>query len=83
MAAGLPVIANPVGVHAEMIRHGETVSCQQPAEWAEAIAVLILDPALRRRLGRAGRERWQGLQRWRRAALPGTGCWKSSSDGPP
>ena len=24
MAAGLPVVANPVGVHAEMVRHGET-----------------------------------------------------------
>ena len=24
MAAGLPVVANPVGVHPDMIRHGET-----------------------------------------------------------
>ncbi len=37
MAAGLPVIANPVGVQVEMVRHGETgFLAQTPAEWIEA-----------------------------------------------
>jgi glycosyltransferase involved in cell wall biosynthesis len=58
MAAGLPVIANPVGVHAEMVRHGETgFLAATPAEWAGAVAALVRDPLLRRRMGLAGRRR--------------------------
>jgi glycosyltransferase involved in cell wall biosynthesis len=87
MAAGLPVVANAVGVHPEMIRHGATgLVAAGPTGWAEAIATLVHDAALRRRMGRAGRERvetdyavavagaaWNGLlQRLgRRAALAG------------
>jgi glycosyltransferase involved in cell wall biosynthesis len=56
MAAGLPVVANPVGVQAEMVRHGETgYLAQTPAQWAEAVGRLAADPALRRRMGQAGR----------------------------
>jgi glycosyltransferase involved in cell wall biosynthesis len=56
MAAGLPVVANPVGVQAEMVRHGETgLLATTPTEWSEAVARLAADPALRRRLGHAGR----------------------------
>jgi glycosyltransferase involved in cell wall biosynthesis len=58
MAAGLPVVANPVGVQAELVRSGETgFLATTPAEWAEAVARLARDPELRRRMGRAGRER--------------------------
>lgn len=58
MAAGLPVIANPVGVHGAMIRHGETgFLAQTPAQWIEAVRRLADDPELRRRMGRAGRQR--------------------------
>jgi glycosyltransferase involved in cell wall biosynthesis len=58
MAAGLPVVANPVGVHPEMVRHGATgFLAAGPAEWAEAIGTLVHDRSLRRRMGRAGRER--------------------------
>ncbi len=56
MAAGLPVVANPVGMNAQMIRHGRTgFLASTPSQWAEAIARLALDPALRRRMGAAGR----------------------------
>ncbi len=56
MAAGLPVIANPVGVQVEMVRHGETgFLAQTPAQWIEAARKLADDPGLRRRMGRAGR----------------------------
>jgi glycosyltransferase involved in cell wall biosynthesis len=56
MAAGLPVIANPVGVQADLVRHGETgFLAETPAEWVQAVWRLAHDPALRRRLGRAGR----------------------------
>ncbi|HEY7428395.1 MAG TPA: glycosyltransferase family 4 protein [Gemmataceae bacterium] len=58
MAAGLPVIANPVGVQVEMVRHGETgFLAQTPAQWVEAVRRLAQDPELRRRMGYAGR-RW-------------------------
>jgi glycosyltransferase involved in cell wall biosynthesis len=56
MAAGLPVIANPVGIHAEMIQHGETgFLATTSAEWIEAIGILSRDPERRERMGRAGR----------------------------
>ncbi len=56
MAAGLPVIANPVGVQVEMVRHGETgFLAETPAQWVEAVHRLAHDPDLRRRMGRAGR----------------------------
>ncbi len=56
MAAGLPVVANPVGVHAEMVRHGESgFLARTPAEWVQAIDELATDPALRYRMGQAGR----------------------------
>jgi glycosyltransferase involved in cell wall biosynthesis len=55
-AAGLPVVANAVGVHAEMVREGETGFLAGPSEdWVAAIRKLA-DPALRQRLGRAGRQ---------------------------
>jgi glycosyltransferase involved in cell wall biosynthesis len=72
MAAGLPVVANPVGMHAELVRHGETgFLARTPAEWVEALRRLGGDPDLRRRLGAAGRRRVEaefsveaGAARW-------------------
>jgi glycosyltransferase involved in cell wall biosynthesis len=56
MAAGLPVVANPVGVQAEMVRHGENgYLAVTPEQWLEAIGRLARDPVLRRRMGQAGR----------------------------
>jgi glycosyltransferase involved in cell wall biosynthesis len=72
LAAGLPVIANPVGVQIEMVRHGETgFLARTPAQWIEAVQRLADDAELRRRMGRAGRhlveERYSitvGAARW-------------------
>jgi glycosyltransferase involved in cell wall biosynthesis len=56
LAAGLPVVANPVGVQVEMVRHGETgFLAETPEQWAEAVGRLAADPDLRRRMGQAGR----------------------------
>lgn len=55
-AAGLPVVANPVGVHCEMIRGGETgFLATTPDEWVSAIRALASDAALRDQMGSAGR----------------------------
>lgn len=57
MAAGLPVVANPVGMNREMVIDGETgILARTPNEWSAAISRLAHDPELRRRMGRAGRE---------------------------
>jgi glycosyltransferase involved in cell wall biosynthesis len=56
MAAGLPVVANAVGVQADLVRHGETgYLVKTPDEWCAAIARLAADPELRRRFGQEGR----------------------------
>ena len=56
MAAGLPIVANPVGMNREMVEHGVTGFLARTAdEWAEAVARLAGDVALRRRMGEAGR----------------------------
>lgn len=58
MAAGLPVIANPVGVHGHLVEHGRTgFLVTTPQQWVEAVRHLAADPALRRRMGEAGRRR--------------------------
>ena len=52
-AAGLPVVANPVGCQAEMIRPGENgFLATTPDEWVDAVRQLAGDPELRRRMGR-------------------------------
>ncbi len=57
-AAGLPVVANPVGCQAEMIRPGEHgFLATTPAEWVDAVRQLADDPGLRRRMGTAARRR--------------------------
>jgi glycosyltransferase involved in cell wall biosynthesis len=58
MAAGLPVVGNPVGVQAELIRHGESgFLVKTPQQWVAALGRLARDPRLRRQMGRAGRRR--------------------------
>jgi glycosyltransferase involved in cell wall biosynthesis len=55
-AAGLPVIANPVGVHAEMIEPGVTgFLADSDADWLEAITTLDSDPGRRQAMGAAAR----------------------------
>jgi glycosyltransferase involved in cell wall biosynthesis len=70
MAAGLPVVANPVGVHCQMVVHGETgFLVRTPHEWREAIEALAGDPTLRSRFGAAGRrlaEERYGVDGWSR-----------------
>jgi glycosyltransferase involved in cell wall biosynthesis len=56
-AAGLPVVANPVGSHSEMIRTGETgILAATDDEWVDAVASLAVDAGLRRRMGLMARK---------------------------
>jgi glycosyltransferase involved in cell wall biosynthesis len=60
MRAGLPVVVTDVGGNAEAVVDGETGFVVPPADppaLAEALLLVAEDPALRRKLGEAGRER--------------------------
>ena len=56
MACGKPVVASPVGVNAEIVRHGENgFLATTTDEWIEALSNLLEDPQLRFSMGQAGR----------------------------
>lgn len=56
MACGLPVVASPVGVNAQIVRHGENgFLASTPQEWEAALAHLLMCPSLRQRMGASGR----------------------------
>jgi glycosyltransferase involved in cell wall biosynthesis len=62
MRAGLPVVASEVGGVAEAVTHGETgflVPTGDHMAFHSALSALIEDGALRRRMGEAGRKRYQ------------------------
>ena len=55
-AAGLPTVANPVGVHPEIVEPGVTgFLADSPTEWVEAVGTLAADPELRQKMGAAAR----------------------------
>lgn len=54
MAAGVPAIASPVGVNAEIIDHGQNgLLAENLNDWTEMLTKLIRDDALRLRLSRS------------------------------
>ena len=56
MALGLPTVASPVGVNREIIRHDDNgLLATSETEWEHALHRLLTEPALRARLGKAGR----------------------------
>lgn len=58
MAAGLPVIASPVGANAQIVLEGETGFLpREPGDWPSAITRLAKDVDLRTRMGAAARHR--------------------------
>ena len=69
-AHGLPVVAHDVGGVSEAVIDGVTgllVPPNRPAQLAAAFEKLIHDPALRKRLGAAGRE-WASRNCWKESA---------------
>ncbi|MEM7310972.1 MAG: glycosyltransferase family 4 protein, partial [Planctomycetota bacterium] len=56
MACGKPVVASPVGANRDIVEHGGNgFLADGEDEWSNALSQLVLQPALRRRLGAAGR----------------------------
>ena len=62
MRAGLPVVATDVAGVGEEVADGETgflVPPRDPTRFAERLGALLADPALRARMGSAGRRRYE------------------------
>ncbi|MCC1498226.1 glycosyltransferase family 4 protein [Alcanivorax sp. 1008] len=58
MACGLPVIASPVGVNAQLVEHGVNgFQASTVEQWLASLHDLYQDAELRQRLGAAGRQR--------------------------
>lgn len=61
MAAGLPAIASPVGINADILRHGDNgFLAGDTAAWRDALLALAGDAELRRRIGAAARRTIEG-----------------------
>jgi glycosyltransferase involved in cell wall biosynthesis len=57
-AAGLPVIANPVGMNVELVEPGATgYLAATPDQWVQAVRTLAADPRLRLSMGLLARRR--------------------------
>jgi glycosyltransferase involved in cell wall biosynthesis len=58
MAAGIPVVATPVGINRQMVEWGSNgYLAVSTEEWVTALRNLIRDEQLRSRMGRAGRQK--------------------------
>ena len=58
MACGLPVVASPVGVNAQIVDHEKTgFLASSTQEWKDALLRLYDDAALRQKMGKAGRKK--------------------------
>jgi hypothetical protein len=66
-SAGVPTVASPVGVNAELLAGGQGMSAETPDEWRQALRELITDLAQRQQRGIAARtfaERHYSYQHW-------------------
>ena len=58
MGCGKPVIASPVGVNKDIVEHGVNgFHAASADDWLSALRVLSENPALRKKMGAAGREK--------------------------
>lgn len=57
MAAGLPVVASPVGFQSDLVRGGQNVGLlpESPAEWEQNIRLLLTNPSLCAEMGAQSR----------------------------
>jgi len=91
MAAGLPVVASPVGANCDIIGEGrDGFLADGPEEWYQALERLIVSETLRRELGRNGavtaRERYsleRGFSAWMRLINSDFRSRQTALTGPP
>lgn len=58
MGVGLPVVCTPVGINRDAVDPGVNgFWADAPSEWVEKLSLLVENPHLRERMGKAGRER--------------------------
>ncbi len=85
-AARLPVVANPVGMHAELIEPGLTGFLPRTAgQWVEAIRTLAADEKLRWRMGRTARQRVESgysVEAWAETFVASVAAAEKPSLGP-
>ncbi|QDU18861.1 glycosyltransferase family protein [Urbifossiella limnaea] len=75
-AAGLPVVANPVGVQADFVTPDTGFTATTTDEWVTAVRRLADDAALRARLGATGRRQVEA-----RYSVPAAGAlWNAALD---
>jgi glycosyltransferase involved in cell wall biosynthesis len=80
MAHALPVVVTRVGGNPEVVVEGGTgflVPPKNPAAFAGRVALLLQDPDLRRRMGRAGRARVEDRFRLRETSERYLGVYES------
>jgi glycosyltransferase involved in cell wall biosynthesis len=57
MAVGVPAVVSDIGVNGKLVQSGQNAFlARTPEDWRSALSKLILDPALRHRMGRRARE---------------------------
>jgi glycosyltransferase involved in cell wall biosynthesis len=57
MACGVPMVVSPVGMNQDVLRLGESgLSADSPADWVDALDLLLSDPGNAAARGQAGRE---------------------------
>jgi len=58
MAAGIPVVASPVGANIDIVDHGVNgYLARSKDEWLHFLRLLVRDPELRQSMGKAGRSK--------------------------
>jgi glycosyltransferase involved in cell wall biosynthesis len=84
MAAGLPLVATPVGAIPDVVREGDEallVPARDPDALAAALQRLVSDAALRRAMGARARERALSFSR-ERVLEQLAGIWRELGTGP-
>lgn len=78
MAAGIPVVASPVGANRDIVRHGWNGFLAETTEdWEHCLALLIKDQGLRARMGENGRRFARENYSLKRAA----NLWEKACEG--
>ena len=58
LALEIPAVSSPVGVNKKIVEDGQNgLLCNTDEEWYSAIEKMILDPELRKQMGKNGRKK--------------------------